>query len=372
MKHLVIVGGGPRGLGLALYARHKDLKVTMLDPNPTSSWAPYNIISNIVMRSPLSFDLVTSLDCLRKYSLYSFLKGEDKIFNTQKEIEYDNERLDRNQFYSYLQFISSSLDINYIKDSLAFCSEGSVTTTGNQIIKCDAIALCLGNVGPKNNPFYLSGNLNYKMLDNNALLSNTIKDSKLAVIGSGQGAAEAVDYLIDGNNFVYWISNEVKINNYPIPSYSEWGLRSALGSFYSTITTEAEKKQYLSKVKAWTPSITPLINRSLNSKSSRFQIINPRSFNLSNILEEVDGIHVNAGIKTSAECASKYFCYKLPLNKNNSNFPDLNNKFKLRSSNIYFSGSLATYCDGPRQGSVISIGNTSKIIVEDIINGGDN
>lgn len=370
MKHLVIVGGGPRGIGLALYATHRGLRVTLIDPSPVQSWSPTKIVSDIVMRSPLSFDLVTSLPCLREYSLYSFLLGADKIFNTQKELESDTSSLDRNQFFDYLNFIWSKLDITHIPDTLEFCREKEAVTRSGKIIPFDSIAFCVGNAGYKNSPHYcVSGNLLSKIIPNEDLVNLTITNSKIAVLGSGQGAAEAVDYFIDKGNFVYWITKDHKVNRYPIPSCTEWGTRSALGPFYSRIVRQEQRTQYLKEVKAWTPSITPYINDRLTDKRGSFISLNPNLFNVTNKLEEVDNIFVSAGIRTSVQVLSNIFCYKLPLNSFNTNFPDIVSNFRVKNSNIYFSGSLASYFDGPRQGSVISVGNTSKTIVEDILNG---
>ena len=72
--NITIIGAGPRGLSLALYALFKNYKVTLIDSNPLHTWASDYLISDLEMKSPLSFDLVTYIKELQEFSLSNYLK----------------------------------------------------------------------------------------------------------------------------------------------------------------------------------------------------------------------------------------------------------------------------------------------------------
>jgi thioredoxin reductase len=55
--NITIIGAGPRGLSIALYALYKNYNVTLIDSTPLHTWTSNYLISDLEMRSPLSYKI---------------------------------------------------------------------------------------------------------------------------------------------------------------------------------------------------------------------------------------------------------------------------------------------------------------------------
>ena len=367
--NITIIGAGPRGLSVALYALHKNYKVTLIDPKPLHTWTSDYLISDLEMRSPLSFDLVTEVKELQKFSLANYLKLDYTFNSNQTTIEANKTKVTREQFCSYLQWIYSYLQdkITIVKQTVVDVQENKVYLNNSTVIDSNAVVFCTGYQGKPNIPNWLA---NTSMLNKQIKLftvlqnKNNYLNKKWLVVGSGQGAAETVEYLGNLPSSVTWVTTkQAKASQYPAPTYSNWGSKSALGDYYKKLTNYKDKLDYLKKVKQWQPSITPYIADKL--KQVNYQSLQVNSYNdISNL--NVDYVVLAAGITPSIN--SLPTTTVIPTNFYLPNFPDIANNFKINlpNCNWYVSGILATAYDGPRQHSLISAGLTAKEIIEDI------
>lgn len=359
---LIIIGLGPRGLGLILRAIQSGIKVVGIDPFPLSTWTPPNIIKDMYMRSPITFDLVTFQKDLQEFSLANYLDEEiniDKL--NQREVESNITIVHRTDFNNYLKEIWGYIKprIEYIPEKAISISNRTVTLSNNEVID-GSIVVASGNNSKLNVPIwnrrYISEgkSSNYKrFLDKKVSTKNHI-----AVIGSGQNAAEvAYDFKKRGYKVTILTKHKSKVDKYPLPTYKDLGVRTALGDYYRRLPLK-DKVNYLKDIKKWQPSITPYIDSKLKEfKVNKFTLTGTRDLNR---LTPIDYYILCAGFKPNIN--------NVPLEINEDtyellpNFPILNKGF-ISNKGIYYTGLLATGYDGPRQGSLISIGETSEEII---------
>lgn len=362
MKNLVIIGSGPRGLAVALKAcLYKDkFNIYVVDKEPTSTWKFPNMLSNMEMRSPITFDLTTFQEQLKEYSLAKFLNKEVKD-NTQIEVENNTNFCKREEFIEYLKYIISILvkeGVKFIKREVKIIDNNFISTEIENIYY-DYLVIATGKVSQEEKcPSFLKEK---SLISTNDLFDIDWKDKIISVIGSGQQSAEVVEYLCSQKASVFWVQKEKPIvNQYPVPSYKEWGIASALGPYYSK--TSLNRFEYLMKVKQWGPSITPYINNLLITHKYT-NIINPSS---TSDLHISDYFLLATGFTQDINLLNINFNIK--KNINNNKLPDIVNAFQSSSHpNIYFTGTLAIQFDGPRQGSIISSGITAHTIILSIL-----
>ena len=375
MSKLTILGAGPRGLGVALRAIESGLSVDIIDPSPLNTWTYPNIIPHICMRSPISFDLVSFIDELNQFSLSSYLTGKGIIYTSQKDIEIPNSTpLSREFFFNYLRYIWSYIisnpNVNYIpsiikginKDYIILDNDKKYIINGSLVI---ALGTSNKNISIPNyiKPYIYMDNL---LTTKDILIGKeNIKGMRVMVVGGGQNAAEHIDYLTPNNQVIWVLNKEPKVDQYPVPTYKEWGPRTALGDYYSRLykTDKDKAYRYLKEVREWGPSITPVIYKAIKEKKRFITKVNPLDISR---YKGIDKVMLCTGIGTSID--ELPFLINIERDKSNPDYPYIVNNFKSKEG-IYFTGELSRYYDGPRQGSLISIGLTSKIIVEDIING---
>ena len=342
-KTLLIVGSGPRGLACAIEALERFDNIYILDPTPTSSWNVLSTVANFNLRSPISFDLVT-YNNKREWSLSTFIYEQDVLFNTQKDIESDKRMLTRLQFYNYICWVKDKLqqnNVQFIYNSLTSIKDNIVETTTGKI-KFDYLILALGTE-EKETPSNL---LKYKKIENRDLIENDYKS--LLIVGSGQGAYDIASHLYaKGVDVALYITKDPKINQYPIPDYSLWNSRSALGPYCYSLVSSLSKQRYLTSVKAWGPSITP------NNEFLLSTIPIYRNTNIDELIIKYGNRYVSrVGVK--------------PINILGIKLTDINTNFRINNSNIFMSGPLASLYDGPRSNSIISSSSTAIQIIKEI------
>lgn len=364
MKKLVIIGCGPRGLAMALRASlYKDYEVTVIDPDPLITWSFPYMIEDLQMRSPISFDLTTLCPDLKEYSLSNYLNYSYEYAN-QFEVEICDILCTRKDFINYLKslfkLLKNSTNVKFIFDQALLIKDGNITcNTVN--VNYDYLIISAG----KNNhcietPSYLK---NKPLITLQDLLLKRNKSKYLNVIGSGQQAAEIVEYAARQNLYVNWIQKHTPIiKQYPAPCILDWGVKSALSSYYSTLHRSDYKNTYLKEVKEWGPSITPHI--ALKLEEVNYSILNPTT---TEYLNKIADNILALGFKQEVKLLDLDF--NLTLDPQANNFPEIQKDFQSTSnSNVYFTGLLALRFDGPRQGSVISAALTANKIMQSILN----
>lgn len=317
---ITVAGLGPRGLSVCLYALARGLEVTAYDPNPLGTWAPPQILPQFTLRSPSTFDLVTNgPDSLQVYSLRTYLGYPSPTGLTQEQLETDEYRPSRIQMSAYLNWVW-----NQIRDSIDW-----IPTT----CPSPPTVMAIGSGIPKI-PVWAQNTRLLNQITNNP--NHTGR--RLLVIGSGQQAAEWVVQLAV-NNQVSWVHNPARSSLYPVPSYTDWGEKTALGSHYSSNLNTMQQAFYLAAVKQWQPSITPEVLAQLDTADYE-DISSQQALNIN-----WDAVVLATGRQTTQH--------------------ELHN---FRASNgVYYTGTSAINYDGPRQGSLISAGPTAHSIINSFI-----
>ncbi len=366
---MIIIGAGPRGLAVALYALTKNIEVILIDPQPISQWALGNIVPDLQLRSPITFDLVTYLPQkeYRKYSLSNFL-GFDIWQEDQKEIEAELITPSREDLFKYLNSIFNKLkefnNFKFIQDKVLYIEDNKVKLASGKILR-DKNIVCASGKSPNNKIPSIINKTKYtsKVISPRDLLNTDIEYKRLLVLGDGQGAAELADYACRRDNFVYWgLKKDYKVDRYPVPSYYLWFEKTALGNYYKTLKSAQDKKNYLKDVKTWQPSITPYILSRLLQNSNRYQTIKPVSYQDLPDYKDIDYIIPATGADNKFETFSSVVLDAIE-DPNFKNFPFIKPGFKV-TDYVSITGIWAIPYDGPRQGSLISAGITAKEIID--------
>lgn len=356
---LLVVGCGPRGLAIALQAAEKNISCVVVDPNPLASWDSSHIL-DLLMRSPVTFDLVTRQRKLQKYSLAKFLNIDVPYTEDQRELESCNIFPTRSQFYSYLTEVYRSIrkNVRVIRDSVRL-TEPNKAIGGSVEIKCKRSVLAVGSVGAKKQANWINTRVLDKSLDPLSVLASPPQGQRIAVVGSAQCAAEYVEFLSRSNK-VYWVRNKSpKVTQYPSPSAEFWKDKSALGPYYRTLVGWPDKLAYLHRVKSWQPSITLDIWHQLAKRE--FEIVSALTY------RDVEDLNVDYFILLtglSNQWTELPIDFSVLENSYAPLFPKVSRGFRLSEKQVHITGLYATAYDGPRQASVISAAETAAEILE--------
>lgn len=366
---ILIIGAGPRALSVAIYALHKGIEPILIDPNPLGSWLSTPSLPDTLMRSPTSFDLVSFLDRqdFSYWRLDTFLNCVVN-YNTQEDIEANTDLVLRTDFTKYLEFCLEAILLrggSLVKSRVASFSNKHVRLDTEEVITGDAVVFAIGACTANKVPVWVNSN---KLYDKLVPLPKTksITNSSVAVIGSGQSAAEYALYLLSNGCSITWITEDkYKTTRYPVPTYMDWGPRSALGPYYRSLRGDTSlSESYLASVKQWQPSLTPEVVLALEPYASSIHKVDPlNNEEIADSLSSADYIVACTGPNPSIDnIPNNELIHRLP---SNTNFPLLINGMRTLSG-LYFTGLLAMRFDGTRQGSVVSAGLSAKEIVEDI------
>ncbi|WOL31317.1 pyridine nucleotide-disulfide oxidoreductase [Microcoleus phage My-WqHQDG] len=363
MKHKVlIVGAGPRGIAVAIEAKYRGYDCVLIDRDPMGSWD--DAAPNMVMRSPLSFDLVyPGADTWDTSSLIRYVHpgSTEPVWGKclQKELEYMPERCTRDVFMAYAKHCLQELDVPIIRDRVLKVSKMGVRTTRDEYIKGDLVVIATGLSPITEVPPWVVP-VSHKLITAREVIDGVPK-GVYAVVGNGQSGAEYCELLARQGNKVYWLVNGVpRVTQYPAPTYIDWGLRSALSGYYRTIPTPEMKQEYLMQIKAWQPSITPYISMLMQQHGTTITVLEGpgtrEGYNSWESLQrKITGVLLCTGNKPA------------PID-----YVDEPNKLSGRlvldrfiaSNGVYHTGLLAIGYDGPRQASFISAGITAKEIID--------
>ncbi len=363
MKHIVILGGGPRGLAVALQAALSNYQVSIIDTHFLSTWSFPNMVDNLQMRSPKSFDITTLNPNLYNYSLSKFLNIPIQT-KCLTDVENINIFCSRINFYNYLQYvikILKQLNVRFITTKINTINTHNLITEKNSIINFDALVIATGRLTQtvKTPSFLKNQNVTIENIYN-----TDWNNKEVYIVGDGQQSAEYVNYLCSQKAKVTWlIKKDPIVSQYPVPSHKEWGVQSAFSNFYKDQYTQSEKNIYLENVKKWGPSITPYINNLI----SKYSINVLKDIKTTKELNIYNPFILATGYEQDIDLLN--FSFNLKRDKYNNKLPSISKHFQSTSNpNIYFTGLLALRYDGPRQGSILSSANTAKTILNSIEN----
>jgi lysine/ornithine N-monooxygenase len=361
-RRVLIVGAGPRGIAIAIEAKQKGYDCVFIDRDPMGSWG--DAAPNMVMRSPLSFDLVyPGAPTWAESSLMRYvhpgstepLWGE----NLQKDLEYMGERCTRDVFIAYAKHCLQELDMPIIRDRVLKVSKTGVHTAGGEYIEGDLVVVASGLSPITEVPDWVLP-VSHKLITAREVIDG-LPIGTYAVVGNGQSGAEYCELLARQGNKVYWLVNGVpRVTQYPAPTYIDWGMRSALSGYYRTIPTAKMKQEYLSQIKVWQPSITPHISTLIQQHGEGITVLDGpgtrEGYSSWEALQrKVTGVLLCTGNKPAP------VGYVEEPNR-------LSGKITLdrfmASNGVYHTGLLAIGYDGPRQASFISAGITAKEIID--------
>lgn len=363
MKNKIgIVGCGPRALSVALYITKylPEIEIDIYDNECLSTWQYPNLLEDMQMRSPVHFDLVTNDVAMREYSLARFLniKVGNQVLN-QQALEALNYPVTRSNFISYLLHIKQLL----INLGVNFISEKAYDVTSNSINNkvYTFTVLTIGSQEKIVTPKWLQ-DTELLPLIRELKDSQQVKDKNILVVGSGQSAAEYCSFFSKSNTIKWLTNKEIKSHPYPVPSFLEWGERSALGSFYKTLQTDKARLDYITDVKRWGPTITPhILCKIQNSKNiERIEFLGSREMKEYIKKEGIDLILVAIG--SQVDLSNLPIKQRIVRSNIIKGIPKVLPGYLL-SNNIYVSGVIAADYGGPRQGSLVSTGETSLEIV---------
>ena len=357
---VIVVGAGPRGIAVAIEAKYRGYECALVDRDPISSWryaAP-----DMVMRSPLSFDLVyPGSPAWGTSSLIRYIHPDsiepDWGECMQRGIEYMEERCTRSIFISYATHTLDRLDIPVIRERVVRVGSNQVVLGNGEYIYGDVVVIATGLSPITDIPHWVVP-VTHKLVTAQEVVGG-LPNGTYAVIGGGQSGAEYCEYIARQGHKVYWVVNgKPRVRQYPVPSYIDWGIRSALSGYYRTIPTPQMRQEYISQVKAWQPSITPIIDIMMRQRGDAITILEgpgtrEGQATWDTLHRKVDGVLLCTGNKPAQV---EYI--NPPMKVNGKLVLD---NF-MASNGIYHTGLLAMGYDGPRQGSLVSAGITAREI----------
>lgn len=336
-----IIGAGPRGLAVALEARFRGHEPILIDPCPLKTW--YQMDPYMAMRSPIGFDLTVGSPHLAEYSLAHWLGLPYRGHISQDELEADQSIVLREQFTAYCESILSLFQV--VKDKAVRVVTNKDVFIGSGLqLNMDMLVIAAGSAKRQQLPKWIPSRI-VRPLDQ--------AHGKVMVVGGGQSGGEAVSYLVQRGHEVVWVLHKhPKVSRYPVPSWEDWGCRSALGGYYKSIE-RSEQLRYIQEVRKWQPSITPNLALDIQ-KALVIKEGQP--------VRDVDSVVLCGGsmpdIKQTNVLPNLY-----EKDIELTHLPKLDKGFK-SVSGIRFTGLLALGYDGPRQGSVVSSAPTAREIFD--------
>ena len=361
-RKALIIGAGPRGIAIAIEAKHRGYDCVFIDRNPMGSWD--DAAPNMVMRSPLSFDLVyPGAATWNTSSLIRYTQpgSVEPVWGgcLQKGLEYMSERCTRDVFIAYAKHCLQELDVPVIRDRVVKVSKTGVRTAGGGHVEGDLVVVATGLSPITEVPAWVTP-VSHKLITSREVIDEA-PIGTYAVVGNGQSGAEYCELLARQGNKVYWLVNGVpRVTQYPAPTYTDWGLRSALSGYYRTIPTQEMKQEYLMQIKAWQPSITPHISTLMQQHGSSITVLDGPGTregytSWETLQRKVTGVLLCTGNKPAL-----IDYVEEPIRLSGRLVLD-----RFRASNgVYHTGLLAIGYDGPRQASFISAGLTAKEIID--------
>lgn len=366
---LCILGNNDRALSLATVAKRKGLDVTIIGKYKLAPSLPGE-----VLRQSINWDLVTGLkrpdfDAWRM----DYFLAKNRNYNSQSDIE-EPPFIEKDVWDSYISTCQSMLRANgikFIEKEVAEFSTNYVRFTDTETLRIQNLCIALEPM-KRTEPLYIEQEEYNKLT---SMLWTHPCPTKILILPTGNEdySMRAAMYLKDQGHEVVYLFNEheeCRHTDYPIPSFKEWGERSALGNFYRNYVRDTSTRDsYLRKIEAFMPSVRREVSN--NFKRSNCKLLKYNSLNSRRTLTQLikneqceyyidlrAPEHVDLALLPPNDCV-------LPL-RDYPRYPIITEG--MRSPNgVYYTGALAEHFDGPRQNYILSSGLTSLEIVEDII-----
>jgi hypothetical protein len=327
------------------------------------SWTGGYIPLEASLRSPVSFDLVSLTEHQSgPWSLAAYL-GFPGVASTLVAHEEDNRSVTTSQLLGYLQTVASNLNVE-VNNRVFSIQPGYVVNTQNGPRPTKNVIMATGYLErPRRTGIAQEIHMHDYWL-------NKPRTHRLAVIGTGQGAADLIlDAIKNGAHVTWFTSRKPKAARYPVPTTADWGTKTAFGEYYLSLA-ELDRPAYLKNIGQWQPSIIPSALQAIESSPQCTIELGPVP------ALQADG-QLN-GQRYDAIVCARGFLYDVGLIGMLQNLPiareprlpthpRLSLSFQSSSPGLYFTGRPAFYVDGPRQESIISSGPTANRIVHDII-----
>lgn len=255
--NLIGIGIGPFNLGLAALCNPiSELKTLFLDQRDGFDWHPGLMIDHVTLQTPFLCDCVSMADPTNPLSFLNYLKETDRLY---KFFIRESFFIPRKEYNRYCQWVAAQMpqclfsaqvvDIDYA-DGLYFITTYHTKTKEQVVYKAERIVLGTGTQAhipsfiPKEDPRIIhTGNYLYRKEE---LLS---KGRNIAVIGSGQSAAEVFYDLLQNRNdktVLGWYSRPDRF--FPM-EYSKLTLELTSPDYvdYFFNRTETARREILSK-----------------------------------------------------------------------------------------------------------------------------
>lgn len=206
--NVIGIGIGPFNLGLAALSNPiKELKTLFLDQRDDFDWHPGLMIDHVTLQTPFLCDCVSMADPTNPLSLLNYLKVTGRLY---KFFIRENFFIPRKEYNHYCQWVIKQLpqckfstrviDIDY-KNDLYYVTTINTKSKEKTVFKTERLILGTGTQPhipsfiPKDDSRIIhTGSYLYRKEE---LLS---KGRKIAIVGSGQSAAEVFYNLLQNRN----------------------------------------------------------------------------------------------------------------------------------------------------------------------------
>ncbi len=204
--NLIGIGIGPFNLGLAALTEPIDELTTLfLDRSPAFDWHPGLMLSNATLQVPFMADLVTMADPTSRYSFLNFLKETNRLY---KFFIRENFFILRKEYNVYCKWVAAQLSsclfsrsveaVEYIDTAKHYKIKVTNSLTNQpEVYYAEKIVLGTGTE-PRYPDFMKDMEAPNVLHTSNYLYKKTdvLKGKSVAVIGSGQSAAEVFQDLL--------------------------------------------------------------------------------------------------------------------------------------------------------------------------------
>lgn len=192
------IGIGPFNLGLAaLLHPVKELRTIFFEKNDTFNWHPGMMISGTTLQVPFYADLVTLADPCSKFSFFSFLKFKNRLIRFSI---YDHHFISRKLFNEYCKWAASQLTnlqfnspVSLVRYDCEKQCYNLQVTNGHEHTDFYAKHIVCGIGSEPSIPSFCPELLGNNVFHSSSYLyhkENLVQQKSVAVIGSGQSAAE--------------------------------------------------------------------------------------------------------------------------------------------------------------------------------------
>lgn len=374
---LIIIKVNPFTISVGIEAYLKGIRnITFFDKEPLKYWEYPYIDLNKKMDTPVSMDLVSRNDLGREYSLLRFINLDDKFPISQSSIEKTKLRVSNLEFHHYLENAIESLKgygIEFIEKEVKSINSKHI------ILEDDSNRIFTHCVlGYENYDELFYGPLKFLDIGDkriNHLILKDIKSElnlKIGIIGTSNNCLNFSNKLSElGINNTLFINNKYNIRKYQLPSFEEWGLKSCYSDYYKAIPSNYFKRRYIEQIKQYPIGLKKELLKQvqINSSNKKVNLIDLTLINNTKLLEEL-----NKKDFLFLDIEKEYNISSLPINMklNKSELftklPKLSSSYNsVNNQDLFFVGPYAMDQGGYYQCTLNSTGNTSKVIIEEII-----